>query len=142
MNHWHGSKPKGTTHKPNKNIIINSKKSAADKSIEEEVARAVQQLIALNKSDDSDTDEVFPELSDEEEADTSVPIAQNDMEKLTHEGNNFIIPENATPALVFILEHGKKVRKGVQLKRANKHPLLETFNELDKNRSLVLSSKG
>ena len=84
----------------------------------------------MNKSDDPETDEVFPELSDEDEVDTSVPIVQNAMEQSTHEGKNFITPENTTIAPVFTLEHGEKVRKGVQLKRANKRLLLATFNEL------------
>ena len=79
MNHWNGIKPKGASTKPYKNITIYSNKSDADKFIEEEVARAVQKLIALNKSDNPDTEKVFRKLSDEDEADTSVPIVQNTM---------------------------------------------------------------
>ena len=73
MEHWHGiklkpynqSKHSGSKQSTprSKTVIKSGNKVSPDKSIEDEVARAVQQIIALNKSEQSSYDKNMPNMS-------------------------------------------------------------------------------
>ena len=141
MNHWHGIKPKVLTPKSGKNLLNNTNKINSDKTIEKEVERAVKQLIALNKSENPDSGNVFDDISDEEELGTVDQSIQSGVDHSSREVGNLVTPENRIPAPSLKTEHGKKIRKTVHLKRTNKRPLVETFNELDENHSQGLSPK-
>ena len=73
MDHWAGiqlkanNKHKTSTHKPvpgrSKQVNTNLTKNMSYNTINEEVARAVQKLIALNKADQATADEEMSELT-------------------------------------------------------------------------------
>ena len=88
MEHWHGIKPKSYNQSKHsgskqstprsKTVIKSGNKVSPDKSIEDEVARAVQQIIALNKSEQSSYDKNMPNMSsvnDEEDDISNTPVA-------------------------------------------------------------------
>ena len=73
MEHWTGIQPKANNHQKNltnkqpigrsKQANPNLTKNMTDNAINEEVARAVQKLIALNKADQATVDEEMSELA-------------------------------------------------------------------------------
>ena len=146
MDHWRGIKPKPYNQSKNsgskpvtprsKALNTNLSKSSTDKSYEEEVARAVQQLIALNKTGQSSDDKHMSDMSvidDDDGSDT--PVATQEM--LTEEKdkcNEVKTPENSVT--VESLGYGKKQKKGGQPKSFSKRSLLAA-NLLEQEKTLT-----
>ena len=141
MHHWAGIKPKvlnqnktlaqkGTPRNkaPNTN---HSKTTNENKALEEEVAKAVQHLLALNKDNERDNNDGLSTSSNGEnvEVTETTHIVSNDIEQ---QNNAFKTPENTILAPAEETGYRKKPKKGKQLKSINKRSNLEAeFLEYD-----------
>ena len=107
MDHWTGIQSKATnqnktpSHKPalgrSKQVNTNLTKNMSDNAINEEVARAVQKLIALNKADQATVDEEMSELAAND--DSADQLTTEDYTEHTNpEGESAQTPENCISA--------------------------------------------
>ena len=141
MHHWAGIKPKvlnqnktlaqkGTPRNktPNTN---HSKTTNENKALEEEVAKGVQHLLALNKDNERDNNDGLSTSSNGEnvEVTETTDIDSNDIEQ---QNNAFKTPENTILAPAEEIGYRKKSKKGNQLQSINKRSNLEAeFLEYD-----------
>ena len=132
MDHWAGIQPKANnqnktpTQKPtpgrSKQVSSNLTKNMSDNAINEEVARAVQKLIALNKADQATADEEMTELSvNDDSVDQLVTHEYTD--HCNPEGEGVQTPENCVSVDSF--GKSKKGKKSLIHKRLNKRSNLE-----------------
>ena len=132
MDHWVGIQSKATnqhktpSHKPasgrSKQVNTNLTKNMSDNAINEEVARAVQKLIALNKADQATVDEEMSELAaNDDSADQLTTEEYTD--HTNPEGESAQTPENSISADNF--GKAKKGKKSLNQKRLNKRSNLE-----------------
>ena len=134
MHHWAGIKPKVLNQNKvlaqkvtprNKASTTNHSKTTNDKkALEEEVTKAVQQILALNKSDEHDNNDVLSTSSNEDNAEVT-KTTHNVSDNIYQENNAFKTPENTTLATEEDAECRKKSKKNNQLKRINKRSTLE-----------------
>ena len=133
MEQWHGIKPKNSTQTkhlssntaPPRGKSLNLNKNMTDKTIEDELARVVQQLLALNKTEQSTSGKNISNIPDNDEYVLDIPyVSQDLMENENDVDDEMKTPENPIPAEN--LEHGKKLKNGGQTKRSNKRSLLDS----------------
>ena len=135
MDHWAGIQSKANnqhktpSHKPaptrSKQVNTSLTKNLSDNAINEEVARAVQKLIALNKADQAAADQEMSELTaNDDSVDQLTTDDHTDHTK--PEGESSQTPENCISADNF--GKPKKGKKSFNQKRVNKRSNLE--NEL------------
>ena len=143
MHHWAGIKPKvlnqnkalaqKVTPRSKASATNHSKKTNENKALEDEVAKAVQQLLSLNKNDEHDNNDVLSTSSNRDNAEVSetTHVVSDDIDQ---ENNAFKTPENTTLAPVEETGFRKKTKKSNQLKLVNKRSTLEAeFLECDDN---------
>ena len=121
MDHWHGIKPKSYNQSKNlgskpvtprrKTLNTNLNKSSTDKSYEEEVARAVQQLIALNKTGQSSDDKNMSDMSviDDDDVSDTPAATQEILTDKKDKCDELKTPEYS--ATLDSLGYGKKQKK-------------------------------
>ena len=131
MDHWAGIQSKATnqhktlTHKPapgrSKQVNTNLTKNMSDNAINEEVARAVQKLIALNKADQATVDEEMLVLAANDDSADQL-TAEDYTDHTNPEGESVQTPENCISADNFGKKKGKK---SLPQKRVNKRSNLD-----------------
>ena len=120
MHHWAGIKPKvlnqnkalaqKVTPRSKASATNHSKKTNENKALEDEVAKAVQQLLSLNKNDEHDNNDVLSTSSNRDNAEVSetIHLVSDDIDQ---EDNAFKTPENTTMAPVEETGFRKKNQK-------------------------------
>jgi len=131
MEHWTGIQPKANNHHKNvsnKQPLGRSKqanpsltKNMTDNAINEEVARAVQKLIALNKADQATGDEELQEMAPNDDSVDQL-TAEDYTDHTNPEGESVQTPENCISADNFGKKKGKK---SLPQKRVNKRSNLD-----------------
>ena len=90
--------------------------TSSQKSLEEEVATAVQNLIALNKADQSNGSDNTTILYNEKVSEALSPT-EGSSGQSKQDASNFKIPENDASFTVDVVGRGKRNKKSNQLKR-------------------------
>ena len=144
MHQWAGIKPKvlnqnkmlaqKVTPRSKASTTNHSKTTNQNKALDDEVARAVQQLLTLNKSDETDNNDVLSTSSKGDNAEV-YETTRVVSDKIDQENNAFKTPENTTLAPVQETGFRKKSKKSNQLKlikkRSNLEEELEEFLEYE-----------
>ena len=130
MNQWAAIKPKSSNQ--NKSLGVRPTQigkmsfshqhpTASDKSMEEEVARAVQQLLELNKTNQSDASDNASNFSNEKVLKTLSPTPDT-LNQSNQDISSYKTPENGVSvhSNVDNVVRGKKNKKSNQFKRPTK----------------------
>lgn len=137
MNHWVGIKPKSSNQNKLSLPKVPQKNKNLKLDVDDEVARAVQQLIAMNKAEQAHGSSNISSLCNENEAETRF-VARDNSSKTNQDLDNFKTPENEIPVMVNDAGRGKKTKKCGQTKRSAKAcnldgSFLENPNHVDED---------